>query len=108
VRQSPLPQYSHSLTCRTFGRLHTHPTSGQPKEYQQFHLVYRDGAGADGPGAASLVRNYYADKLTSTQWHSDVTYEEQPPGLTTLLLYATPESGGDTAYVSQVGQYFLS
>ncbi|KAI9637152.1 alpha-ketoglutarate-dependent sulfonate dioxygenase, partial [Dioszegia hungarica] len=99
------PEWQLESWGKTFGRLHTHPTSGQPKEYQQFHLVYRDGAGADGPGAASLVRNYYADKLTSTQWHSDVTYEEQPPGLTTLFLYATPESGGDTTYVSQVEAY---
>lgn len=25
-----------------FGRLHIHPTSGQPKEFPHFHLVYRD------------------------------------------------------------------
>jgi sulfonate dioxygenase len=83
---------------RTFGRLHIHPTSGQPKDYPELHLVYRDGLRKD-----SFV-SYYKDRLSSTGWHSDVTYEQQPPGLTTLFLYATPESGGDTAYVSQVGE----
>ena len=85
-------------TIRTFGRNHIHPTSGQPKGYPQLHLVYNDGAGK------GRFANYYRDRLTSAGWHSDVTYEAQPPGLTTLFLYSTPESGGDTAYVSQVGE----
>jgi sulfonate dioxygenase len=81
----------------TFGRLHIHPTSGQPKDYPEFHLVYRD----------AKPKNdwvYDIQKLSSTVWHSDVTYEQQPPGLTTLFLYDTPGSGGDTGYVSQVGE----
>lgn len=90
------------LIIRTFGRLHTHPTSGQPAGHPQFHLVYRDGS-TPLSNKDPLNADYYADRLTSTGWHSDVTYELQPPGLTTLFLYATPESGGDTAYVSQVG-----
>jgi sulfonate dioxygenase len=36
---------------------------------------------------------------------SQVTYEKQPPGLTTLWLFDSPSSGGDTAYVSQVETY---
>jgi sulfonate dioxygenase len=82
---------------RTFGRLHIHPTSGQPKDYPEFHLVYRDAK----PKSAWA---YDTQKLSSTVWHSDVTYEAQPPGLTTLFLYDTPGSGGDTGYVSQVGE----
>lgn len=81
----------------TFGRLHIHPTSGQPKDYPEFHLVYRDAK----PKSAWA---YDVQKLSSTVWHSDVTYEVQPPGLTTLFLYDTPGSGGDTGYVSQVGE----
>lgn len=80
----------------TFGRLHVHPTSGQPAEYPEFHLVYRD---------AEKKTVYRANSVTSTGWHSDVTYELQPPGLTTLFLYNNPESGGDTGFVSQVEAY---
>lgn len=83
---------------RTFGRLHVHPTSGQPKDYPEFHLVYHDGN-------SSSKLEYNANRLTATGWHSDVTYELQPPGLTTLFLYESPDSGGDTAYVSQVEAY---
>ena len=86
---------------RTFGRLHIHPTSGQPKDLPEYHLVYRDGL--KKPGFAG----YDPNKLSSSGWHSDVTYELQPPGLTTLFLYANPASGGDTAFLSQVGQYLI-
>lgn len=42
------------------------------------------------------------DSITTTMWHSDVSYELQPPGLTTFFLLAQPESGGDTLFTSQV------
>ncbi|KAG8867896.1 hypothetical protein FRB97_002895, partial [Tulasnella sp. 331] len=32
-------------------------------------------------------------------------YEQQPPGITTLFLFDTPEVGGDTLFVSQVEAY---
>lgn len=104
-----------------FGRLHIHPTSGHPKGYPEFHLVYRD---------AGKTLNYeFSDRFTSSVWHSDVstgtnwrlyearkqvltmgllpqvTYEKQPPGLTTLWLFDSPSSGGDTAYVNQIEAY---
>lgn len=83
--------------CRFFGRPHIHPCSGAPKGHPEFHLVYRD---------AKAVFNYEVDtRLTSTVWHSDVTYEEQPPGLTLLFLFDSPASGGDTAYADQRGSY---
>lgn len=42
------------------------------------------------------------NRLTSTTWHSDVSYELQPPGLTTFFLVSAPETGGDTAFTSQI------
>lgn len=38
-------------------------------------------------------------------WHSDVTYEKQPPGTTFLYLFDTPEVGGDTSFGNQVEAY---
>ncbi|KAI0793277.1 TauD-domain-containing protein [Abortiporus biennis] len=79
---------------RHFGRLHIHPTSGHPEGYPELHLVYRD---------ANSTFNFERDEyLTSTVWHSDVSYELQPPGLTTLFLLAQPPTGGDTLFTSQV------
>ncbi|KAF8632538.1 hypothetical protein AX15_001753 [Amanita polypyramis BW_CC] len=77
-----------------FGRLHIHPTSGHPIGYPEIHLVYRD--------AKSTFNFEYDQSITSTVWHSDVSYERQPPGLTTFFLLDQPKSGGDTAFTSQV------
>ncbi|OCF72416.1 hypothetical protein I204_06795 [Kwoniella mangroviensis CBS 8886] len=93
------PEWQLNEWGKTFGRLHIHPTSGAPERYPEFHLVYRDAAPKKG------LPSYNPNKLSSTGWHSDVTHEEQPPGLTTLFLYDSPASGGDTGYVSQVEAY---
>ena len=94
------PEWQLRSWGETFGRLHVHPTSGQPANYPEFHLVYKDAK----PGSGFF--NYQSNSITTTGWHSDVTYEVQPPGLTTLFLYSTPiGSGGDTLYVSQVEAY---
>lgn len=91
------PEWQLEDWGRSFGRLHVHPTSGQPKEFPHLHLVYRDAKG---------TLNYETnERLTSSVWHSDVTYEAQPPGLTTLFLYESPPSGGDTGYADQRGSY---
>ena len=64
--------------ARYFGRPHIHPTSGHPPGYPQIHLVYRD---------ATASFNFEIDQMiTSTLWHSDVSYELQPPGLTIFFL----------------------
>ena len=42
------------------------------------------------------------DAVTTTVWHSDLSYELQPAGLTTFFLLAQPKSGGDTLFSSQV------
>jgi sulfonate dioxygenase len=74
-------------------RLHIHPTSGHPQGYPHLHLVYRD---------ANATFNYELnDNVFPSVWHSDVSYEQQPPGLTTLFLLAQPETGGDTVFLSQ-------
>ncbi len=44
-------------------------------------------------------QNYeLAPRYVPTVWHSDVSYEAQPPGVTTLFLFDTPPTGGDTAF----------
>ncbi|EJD55638.1 TauD-domain-containing protein [Auricularia subglabra TFB-10046 SS5] len=77
-----------------FGRLHVHPTSGHPDDIPELHLVYRD--------ANSTFNFEQSERITSTLWHSDVSYELQPPGLTTFFLLSQPVTGGDTLFLSQV------
>lgn len=52
---------------------------------------------------ANSTYNYEIDdSITTTVWHSDVSYELQPPGLTTFFLLSQPKTGGDTLFTSQV------
>jgi taurine dioxygenase/sulfonate dioxygenase len=81
-----------------FGRHHIHPTSGSPQGYPEIHLVHRHNNdwGLD---------QFLAGKTSSVSWHSDVTYEQQPPGTTFLYILDGPEVGGDTVFVDQVEAY---
>ncbi|KAI0432056.1 hypothetical protein F5Y09DRAFT_167820 [Xylaria sp. FL1042] len=81
-----------------FGRHHVHPTSGAPKGYPEIHLVHR-GAGD------TISDQYFADRVSSVAWHSDVSYEQQPPGTTFLYILDTPETGGDTLFANAVEAY---
>ncbi|KAJ5449454.1 uncharacterized protein N7458_005903 [Penicillium daleae] len=81
-----------------FGRHHIHPTSGAPEGYPEIHLVHRNKN-------AWEYDEYLAAKNSSVSWHSDVTYEQQPPGTTFLYLLDGPEVGGDTIFVNQVEAY---
>ncbi|KAJ5366492.1 Taurine catabolism dioxygenase TauD/TfdA [Penicillium brevicompactum] len=77
-----------------FGRHHIHPTSGAPEGYPEIHLVHRNDT--------SLK---YENVNSTVAWHSDVTYEQQPPGTTFLYILDGPEVGGDTIFVDQVEAY---
>ncbi|KAJ5185587.1 Taurine catabolism dioxygenase TauD/TfdA [Penicillium cf. griseofulvum] len=81
-----------------FGRHHIHPTSGAPEGYPEIHLVHRSND-------AWEYDEFLATRNSSVAWHSDVTYEQQPPGTTFLYIFDGPEVGGDTAFVDQVEAY---
>ncbi|KAJ7042203.1 hypothetical protein C8F04DRAFT_1208150 [Mycena alexandri] len=56
-----------------------HPTSGNPKGFPEFHVVYRD---ADH----DQFREYIGlDRASLTSWHSD-SYERQTPGTTFFFI----------------------
>ncbi|KIY50634.1 TauD-domain-containing protein [Fistulina hepatica ATCC 64428] len=79
---------------RHFGRLHIHPTYAHPPGHPELHIVYRD--------ENTTVNPERDDHITSVIWHSDISFELQPPGFTMLFLLSQPSSGGDTLYMSQV------
>lgn len=82
-----------------FGRHHIHPTSGSPEGHPELHIVHRYGA------TGSDFDSFLAGRNSSVSWHSDVSYEAQPPGITFLTIFDTPEVGGDTLFASQVDAY---
>jgi sulfonate dioxygenase len=48
---------------------------------------------------------YFSTRLSSVAWHSDVSYEQQPPGTTFLYILDGPESGGDTLFANCAEAY---
>jgi len=83
---------------RYFGRLHIHPTSGAPLGFPEVHLVHR---AADDKSFADFLTS----RTNSLAWHSDVTYENQPPGTTFLYALDIPEAGGDTLFCNMAKAY---
>ncbi|KAL5384291.1 hypothetical protein DPSP01_005439 [Paraphaeosphaeria sporulosa] len=81
-----------------FGRHHIHPTSGGPEGHPEVHLVHRS---ADD----TTSRDFFEERTNSVTWHSDVTYEKQPPGTTFLYLLDGPAAGGDTLFANQALAY---
>lgn len=81
-----------------FGRLHVHPTGAHVKDHIEFHSIYL--------GKDNLYRlGRSTSRLTTTGYHSDVSYEHQTPGITLLTLLEVPETGGDTGWTSQAAAY---
>jgi sulfonate dioxygenase len=81
-----------------FGRHHIHQTSGAPPGFPQVHLVHRSAE--DRTGAKFLEQ-----RTNTITWHSDVTFERQPPGTTFLYVLDGPSSGGDTLFGDMAQAY---
>ncbi|KAI9927814.1 hypothetical protein ASPWEDRAFT_556044 [Aspergillus wentii DTO 134E9] len=81
-----------------FGRHHIHQTSGAPKGYPEIHLVHRGAEDRTGS-------QFLATRTNSVTWHSDVTFEKQPPGTTFLYVLDGPTSGGDTLFCDMAQAY---
>lgn len=81
-----------------FGKLHIHQTSGHPEGIPELHVVYTK---PDERGFEKI----FEDNTDSVRWHSDVSYELQPPSYTFLSILEAPESGGDTLFADSVEAY---
>lgn len=80
-----------------FGPLHIHPTSGSPKNIPQIHITYRRPDEKD--------ERIFANNTNSILWHSDVSFELQPTGLTFFSILEGPEVGGDTLFANNIEAY---
>lgn len=82
--------------ARHFGPLHKHATTPIPRSgLEEVHVVYNDASRRPDPAAFSKLE----------LWHSDVSYEIQPPGPTSLKVITGPEVGGDTLWSSGYALY---
>ncbi|KAJ4301518.1 hypothetical protein N0V90_003611 [Kalmusia sp. IMI 367209] len=82
-----------------FGELHSHATTAMPRRegLEDVHVVF---TGEDSPDLRAMFTPTFL-------WHSDVTYEEQPPSYTSLKVLSGPPrgGGGDTLWSSQYAAY---
>ncbi|KAJ5559105.1 Taurine catabolism dioxygenase TauD/TfdA [Penicillium sp. DV-2018c] len=82
-----------------WGKLHKHATTSVPRKQglEDVHVVYTGDNSSDN---RALFQ-------PSFLWHSDVTYEIQPPSYTSLKLLSGPPrgGGGDTLWTSQYAAY---
>ncbi|KIJ52339.1 hypothetical protein M422DRAFT_222841 [Sphaerobolus stellatus SS14] len=84
--------------ARYYGPLHKHPTTPVPREpgLEEVHIVYYDSA-SRRPDSTAFSKGEL--------FHSDVTFEMQPPSITSFKLLVSPEVGGDTIWSSGYGLY---
>ena len=83
---------------KSFGRLLVHPTSGAPAGFPEVHVVHRSAEDTS-------FQNCLTARTNSITWHSDSSFEVQPPGTTILIALEIPNVGGDTLFVNQVKAY---
>ncbi|KAG6113291.1 hypothetical protein E4U14_001768 [Claviceps sp. LM454 group G7] len=77
--------------CRYFGRLFLHSHSGFPKGYPEIHIVHSRAGN-------TLSSDFFAMHTHSMAWHSDNSFDVQPPGVTFLYALEVPPEGGDTIF----------
>ncbi|KZT53673.1 alpha-ketoglutarate-dependent sulfonate dioxygenase [Calocera cornea HHB12733] len=97
LRNQPITIEEQLELGRYFGPLHKHATTPVPRQpgLEEVHVVYADSSRRPDPTAFSKVE----------LWHSDVTYELQPPCLTSFKVITSPEVGGDTLWSSGYALY---
>ncbi|CZR58592.1 uncharacterized protein PAC_08484 [Phialocephala subalpina] len=81
-----------------FGRLHVHSFGSHMKGHPEILSNLRDSD-------KTVFDHYSAGYLTTTRWHSDMTYEKNPMGTTFLCALDVPECGGDTLYLNNMDAY---
>ncbi|KAG6112944.1 hypothetical protein E4U13_004061 [Claviceps humidiphila] len=84
--------------CRYFGRLFLHSHSGFPKGYPEIHIVHSRAGNKLSP-------EFFAMRTHSMAWHSDNSFDVQPPGVTFLYALEVPPEGGDTIFADMECAY---
>ena len=62
------------------------------------HPVFK---GMDGYPEIIEIKNFGEKYHTNAHWHSDVTFEKEPPDTTLLYSLEVPDEGGDTLFSNQ-------
>ncbi len=92
-RDQPVGPEQQIAFARRFGDLHIHPYIPCLEGYPEvLALKSKD----DGPGNMAYQSN---------TWHTDLTYEAEPPMASVLRAVEVPEAGGDTMWLNLYAAY---
>ena len=91
LRDQRIGVEQHKAFGRRFGELHVHPVLQRLKDQGHPEIVVLE---------SSAERPYVA-----SGWHSDVTFEREPPMGSILRAVEVPEVGGDTMWASMYSAY---
>ncbi|KAL7309804.1 hypothetical protein PS15m_010644 [Mucor circinelloides] len=101
-RNQDLDPYQGVEFGRYFGKLHIHNTVGHPEGLPEVISIFYDEQNPQ-------TTKYFETRSADEGWHSDITYENQPAGLTFLKIDTVPGSGdsvgGDTIWASAYDAY---
>jgi taurine dioxygenase len=90
-RDQPLTVDEHKAFARRFGELHVHPVLQQMADQGHPEIVVLE---------SDAQRPFVAER-----WHSDVTFEREPPLGSILRAVEVPAVGGDTLWASMTAAF---
>ena len=90
-RDQPLTQEQHKAFALQFGEIFTHPVLQPLKDA--------------GKPEVFVLESEPERPFVASAWHTDVTFEQEPPMASILRAVAVPEAGGDTMWASMYAAY---
>ncbi|MEC9346775.1 MAG: taurine dioxygenase [Pseudomonadota bacterium] len=88
-RDQDITPAQHVAFARQFGELHVHPYAPSHRDHPE----------------VLILRSSKANRSAANAWHSDVTFQEEPPLGSILLAREVPEHGGDTMWANMYAAY---
>lgn len=89
LRNQHVSPAEHVAFARRFGTLHVHPYAPSLEEHPE----------------VLILKSSKENRSAANAWHSDVTFQEEPPMGSILLARQVPEHGGDTMWANMYAAY---
>jgi len=89
LRNQHVSPGEHVAFARQFGTLHVHPYAPSLDEHPE----------------VLILKSSKENRSAANAWHSDVTFQEEPPMGSILLARQVPDHGGDTMWANMYAAY---
>lgn len=89
LRNQHVSPGEHVAFARQFGTLHVHPYAPSLEEHPE----------------VLILKSSKENRSAANAWHSDVTFQEEPPMGSILLARQVPDHGGDTMWANMYAAY---